>query len=342
MEKHSGREKHLLKNTFISYHEHLHSKLSNRGTFLKRYRDFNTYLREQFGERVQRISLDAGLGCPNRDGTVSEGGCIFCDAKGSGTGAFSEGRESISRQIANAEGFIRKRYKAHKFIAYFQSFTNTYASVSHLKRIYDEALNHPDMVGLSVGTRPDCVNEEILGMISAYEKNHLVWMEYGLQSAHDKTLQTINRGHSVTCFERAVRMTHHFNLNTCAHVILGLPGENRRMMLETARFLADLPVQGVKIHLLYVIRGTPLARLYEKGAFRSLERDEYANLVADFLELLPPDMIIQRLTGDPGKSDLLAPSWAIHKMENLRTIQDTLKRRETWQGRLYEKSIAGA
>jgi len=310
------------------------------GILLKRYRDFNTYLREQFGERVQRISLDAGLGCPNRDGTVSRGGCIFCDAQGSGTGAFSKDREPISRQIARAKEFIRKRYKAHKFIAYFQSFTNTYGSVTHLKGLYDEALRHPDMVGLSVGTRPDCVNEEILEMIRFYRKNYLVWMEYGLQSAHDKTLHTTNRGHSVECFEKAVRMTHDFGLNICAHVILGLPGEDRRMMLETARFLADLPVYGVKIHLLYVIRGTPLARLYEKGTFRCLKKEEYANLVADFLELLPPEMVIQRLTGDPGKSALVAPGWALQKMENLRTIQDTLERRQTWQGRLYEKSTA--
>lgn len=308
---------------------------------MKPYRDFNNYLREQFGERVQRISLDAGLGCPNRDGTVSTGGCIFCDGRGSGTGAFSEEQKSISRQISKAEGFIRKRYKAQKFIAYFQSFTNTYAPVSHLKGLYDEALSHPDMVGLSVGTRPDCVNEEILEMISSYRKDYMVWMEYGLQSAHDKTLDVINRGHSVTCFEKAVRLTHDFGLNICAHVILGLPGEDRRMMLETARFLAGLPVQGVKIHSLYVIRGTPLAERYQKGEFCCLERDEYVNLVVDFLELLPPALVIQRLTGDPGKSDLLAPAWAVHKTENLKCIQDTFKRRKTWQGRLYPKSTAG-
>ena len=148
---------------------------------MKRYRDFNTYLREQFGERVQRISLDAGLGCPNRDGTVSTGGCIFCDGRGSGTGAFTEEREPISLQISRAKDFIRKRYKAQKFIAYFQSFTNTYAPVTHLKKLYHKALSPPDMVGLSVGTRPDCVNEEILEVISTYRKDHMVWMEYGLQ-----------------------------------------------------------------------------------------------------------------------------------------------------------------
>ncbi len=309
---------------------------------MKPYRDFNTYLKEQFGERVQRISLDAGLGCPNRDGTLSRGGCIFCDGRGSGTGALTEGRESISRQISRAKAFIRKRYKARKFIAYFQSFTNTYAPTSHLKRLYDEALNHSHMVGLSVGTRPDCVNQEILEMIGAYRKDYLVWLEYGLQSAHDKTLKTINRGHSVACFERAVHLTRELGINICAHVILGLPGEDRTMMLETARFMANLPVQGVKIHSLYITHGTPLAERYKTGEFRCLERDEYANLVVDFLELLPPDMIIQRLTGDPGKSDLLAPEWAIYKMENLQRIQDTFKRRQTWQGRLHTKSTAGA
>ena len=309
---------------------------------MKPYRDFNTYLREQFGERVQRISLDAGLGCPNRDGTVSTGGCIYCDGRGSGTGALTEGRESISRQISKAEAFIRKRYKARKFIAYFQSFTNTYAPVSQLKRLYDEALNHPRMVGLSVGTRPDCVDEEILEMIAGYRKEYLVWMEYGLQSAHDETLHAINRGHSVACFEQAAHLTHDLGIDICAHVILGLPGEDRPMMLETARFIANLPVHGVKIHSLYVIRGTPLGERYKTGEFRCLDRDEYADLVVDFLELLPPDVVIQRLTGDPGRSDLLAPDWTIRKMENLKCIQDTFKRRQTWQGRLHPESTTGA
>ena len=308
---------------------------------MKRYRDFNTYLREQFGERVQRISLDAGLGCPNRDGTISTGGCIFCDGQGSGTGAFTKERVSISGQIEKAEKFIRKRYHARKFIAYFQSFSNTYAPAFHLKALYDEALSHPDMVGLSIGTRPDCVDRKILEMISAYRKDYLVWMEYGLQSAHDQTLSAINRGHSVACFERAVHMSHNFGLNVCAHVILGLPGENRSMMLDTARFIAALPVQGVKIHSLYVIRKTPLAERYKNGEFRCLDRDEYVNLVVDFLELLPCDTVIQRLTGDPGKSDLLAPDWAVYKMENLKCIQDTLERRKTWQGRLHPAFTAG-
>lgn len=308
---------------------------------MKRYRDFNTYLKEIFGERVQKISLDAGLGCPNRDGTISRRGCIFCDRRGSGTGALINHGLSIAQQIAEAKDFIQKRYKANKFIAYFQSFTNTYAPVSHLKGLYDEALAQKNMLGLSVATRPDCVDREILTLLSSYQADHLVWLEYGLQSSHDKTLKLINRGHDVACFEQSVLMADEYSINICAHIILGLPGEDREMMLQTAQFLSNLPVRGVKIHLLYVVKGTPLSELYHKEGFRCLNRKEYANLVADFLELLPPDMVIQRLTGDPIQAELVAPLWAKEKQLNLKLIRTTLERRETWQGRHYRKSTAG-
>lgn len=308
---------------------------------MKKYRDFNTYLKEIFGERVQKISLDAGLGCPNRDGTISRRGCIFCDRRGSGTGALINHGLSIAQQIAEAKDFIQKRYKAKKFIAYFQSFTNTYAPVSYLKGLYDEALAQKDMVGLSVATRPDCVDREILTLLSSYRADHLVWLEYGLQSSHDKTLKLINRGHDVACFEQNVLMADKYSINICAHVILGLPGEDREMILQTARFLSNLPIRGVKIHLLYVVKETPLSELYHKERFRCLNRKEYANLVVDFLELLPPDMVIQRLTGDPIQSELVAPLWAKEKQVNLKLIQTTLERRETWQGKAYRKSTAG-
>ena len=308
---------------------------------MKRYRDFNTYLKESFGERVQKISLDAGLGCPNRDGTISRRGCIFCDRRGSGTGALINHGLSIAQQIAEAKGFIQKRYKAKRFIAYFQSFTNTYAPVSRLKGLYDEALAQKDMVGLSVATRPDCVDREILTLLSSYQTDHLVWLEYGLQSSHDKTLKLINRGHDVACFEQTVLMADEYSINICAHIIIGLPGEDREMILQTARFLSNLPIQGVKIHLLYVVKGTPLSEFYHKEGFRCLEREEYANLVVDFLELLPPDMVIQRLTGDPVKSELVAPLWAKEKQINLKLIQTILERRKTWQGKNYRKSTAG-
>lgn len=308
---------------------------------MKRYRDFNTYLRDLFGERVQKISLDAGLGCPNRDGTISEGGCIYCNSLGSGTGAMTRHHLTISEQVMKVCRFAEKRYGAKKFIAYFQSFTNTYASPEKLKNLYDEALGHQGMVGLSVGTRPDCVDGDVLGLLSSYRKDYMVWIEYGLQSAHDITLSKINRGHDVACFEQSVLMADKGGLEVCAHVILGLPGETRDMMLETARFLSDLPIKGVKIHLLYVIKGTPLAILLEKGAYRCLEREDYIELVVDFLECLPPEIVIQRLTGDPLVEELVAPQWAQKKTENLNLIRKRLEERGTWQGKTCRTSIAG-
>jgi uncharacterized protein len=308
---------------------------------VKRYRDFNTYLRETFGERVQKISLDAGLGCPNRDGTISEGGCIYCNGLGSGTGAWIRQHLSIDEQIMEGRRFAEKRYGAKKFIAYFQSFTNTYAPLEKLKNLYDQALRHPGMVGLSVGTRPDCVDDDTLELLSSYCKDYMVWIEYGLQSSHDRTLSAINRGHDVACFERSVLMSEGRGLQICAHVILGLPGETRDMILETARFLSILPINGVKIHLLYVVKRTPLAALYKKGAYRCLEREAYTELVVDFLEYLPPDMVIQRLTGDPTGEGLVAPQWAKNKTENLLLIRRRLEERDTWQGKAYRRSTAG-
>jgi radical SAM protein (TIGR01212 family) len=278
-----------------------------------------------------------GWAAPTGMGPCPAGGVFFATA---GVQAPGHGL-SIDQQIVRAKEVIQRRYKARKFIAYFQSFTNTYAPVSRLKYLYDEALAHKDMVGLSVATRPDCVNRAILTLISSYQSDHLVWLEYGLQSSHDKTLKRIHRGHDVSCFEKGVHMADEYSINICAHVILGLPGEDREMMLQTARFLSNLPIRGVKIHLLYVVKGTPLSELYQKGEFRCLDRDEYANLVVDFLELLPPDMVIQRLTGDPMSSELVAPSWAKEKQINLKFIHDILERRETWQGRHYRKSAAG-
>jgi radical SAM protein (TIGR01212 family) len=302
---------------------------------VKRYRDYNSYLREIFGERVQKISLDAGLGCPNRDGTLSRDGCIYCNGKGSGTGASINQGKSIEEQIIQAKSYLQNRYNAGKFIAYFQSFSNTYASLPQLKSLYEQALAHDDIVGLSVATRPDCVNMDILRLLGSYQDDYLVWVEFGLQSIHNATLDRINRGHDAACFERSVCMANECGLNVCAHIILGLPGETRDMMLETARALSCMPIQGVKIHLLYVIKGTYLAELFNKGQIQCLEREEYSNLVVDFLELLPPDMVIQRLTGDPAKSELIAPSWAEEKMKNLNHIRKILDRRNTWQGRLF-------
>jgi radical SAM protein (TIGR01212 family) len=300
---------------------------------MNRYRDLNTYLRTLFGERVQKIALDAGLNCPNRDGTLSHEGCAFCNGLGSGTGALTRRNISIEQQIREARDALARLYGARKFIAYFQSYTNTYASPSFLRTLYDRALVDDDIVGLAVATRPDCVDEEILDVLRSYQPGHLVWMELGLQSAHDATLRRVNRGHDVRCFEQTVLKAAIFGLDICAHVILGLPGETPKMMMETARFISQLPITGVKIHLLYVVAGTPLAALYQKGVYRCLGKEEYVELVVDFLERLPSHVIIHRLTSDPARSELLAPSWALHKSDTLNRIRECLERRDTWQGK---------
>jgi radical SAM protein (TIGR01212 family) len=300
---------------------------------MKRYRDYNSYLRELFGERVQKIPLDAGFTCPNRDGTISRGGCIYCDSRGSGSGAFTQRGESLEEQILRGLNWAGKKYRASKFIAYFQSFTNTYAPVAQLRDLYDRALKHEGMVGLSVGTRPDCLDEEILGLLAAYQEKFLVWLELGLQSAHDVTLLKINRGHDVACFDRAVAGARAKGLNVCAHVILGLPGENPEMMMETARHLGDLAVEGVKIHALYVVKGTHLAKIHEQAGYRCLEREEYADLLLDFLERLPPAMVIQRLTGDPVPAELVAPIWVREKAKTLNLISKRFEERDSWQGK---------
>lgn len=301
----------------------------------KRYNDLNTYLRKVFGCRVQKITVDAGLSCPNRDGTVSTGGCIYCNARGSGTGNYARGL-SVTQQLIRGKEALSKRYKAKKFIAYFQSFSNTYAPIDRLESLYEEALSLEDIVGLSVGTRPDCVNEPVLKLLEEYAKNYLVWIEYGLQSASDKTLALINRGHDVECFRKAVEATRNRGIKICAHVIFGLPGESRSDMLETAKFIANIGIDGLKLHLLYVIKGTKLESLYRNGNYKCLEQQEYIELVCDFLERIPPEMIIQRLTGDPHREELLAPLWSLRKTETLALIADTLAKRDSRHGKFYK------
>jgi len=299
----------------------------------KRYNDLNSYLKDIFGCRVQKISIDAGLTCPNRDGTLSTRGCIYCNCSGSGTGAFATGI-TVKQQLAQGKKFLAKRYKAKKFIAYFQSFTNTYAPLDQLETLYQEALDDPDVVGLSIGTRPDCISEPILNLLEGYARDFMIWIEYGLQSANNRTLALINRGHDFACFKNAVTATRNRGINICAHVILGLPDETREDMLETAGAIAGMEIDGIKLHLLYVVKGTELEKLYLKGRYRCLEQQEYADRVCDFLERLPAGIIIQRLTGDPHPEALVAPSWSLKKMDTLALIRKKLETRNTWQGRL--------
>jgi len=299
----------------------------------KRYNDFNGYLRSIFGCRVQKITIDAGLSCPNRDGSISKGGCIYCNPKGSGTGAHEKGL-SVTDQIVQGKKALARRYKAKKFLAYFQSFSNTYAPIDILRDLYGQALAIEDVVGLSIGTRPDCVEDPILDLLQGYTEHHLVWIEYGLQSAHDATLAFINRGHDFECFKQAVDATKNRGIKICAHVILGLPDERKAQMLETADAIAGLGIDGIKIHLLYVVKGTKLDALYHQKKYTCLAQEEYVDMVCDFLERIPKDMVIQRLTGDPHPDELVAPQWSIKKAETLARINETLEKRDSWQGKL--------
>ncbi len=296
------------------------------------YLSLNQYLRSVFGERVQKISLDAGFTCPTRDGTKGWGGCIYCNARGSGTGAYSQGKDIAEQMRAGIE-WARRRYKARKYIAYFQSFSNTYGSIDRLETVYRQALIGPEVVGLSIGTRPDCVDRERLELISRIGRGRMIWIEYGLQSASDATLARINRGHSVSDFVRAVEISRMYGLKTCAHIIFGLPGEGRPEMEDTVRFLADLQVEGVKFHQLYILKNTKMNSIYRAGRYRPMKQRDYADMVAWALANLPKGTVIQRLTGDPTRSELVAPAWSLDKMQTISMIHDRLRELQGWPSR---------
>lgn len=297
----------------------------------KRYYDLKSYWRNRFGIRVYKLPIDAGFTCPNRDGAAGTGGCTYCDGRGSRLRQAGP-LPSVSDQIAAGRAYYRTHRQAGKFIAYFQTFTNTYGPPDHLRRLYDEALAQPDVIGLSVGTRPDCVPEPVTALLAEYAEDHHVWLELGLQSMHDRTLDRIHRGHGRDIFVDAVRRTTGRKIQICTHVIVGLPGETHGDMLETARFLEALPIEGVKIHALLALRGTVLGKQYEDGLITLMSREEYVRTVCDMLEVLPAPMVIQRLTADGYRDIFLGPQWAVNKMEVLNAIDRELERRGTWQG----------
>ncbi|OAG26884.1 TIGR01212 family radical SAM protein [Thermodesulfatator autotrophicus] len=301
----------------------------------KRYHSLNTFLRAHFGERVQKVTIDAGFSCPNRDGTISYGGCIYCNAFGSGTGAFKKGL-SVRTQMLKGIEHLSRRYKVKKFIAYFQAFSNTYGPIDRIKELYDEALVDERVVGLAIGTRPDCVNQEIVELLASYRKRGLmVWLEIGLQSAHNQTLAFINRGHTYEDFVKALELAKSKKLLVCTHVIFGLPGETMTQMLETIGKLAKLPIDGIKFHELYIVRGTKMERLYHEGQYKPLAQNEYVDLVCESLAMLPWKVVIQRLTGDPRPDELVAPDWAREKAKTLRLVEETLLNRDLWQGKYF-------
>jgi radical SAM protein (TIGR01212 family) len=298
----------------------------------KRYYDFKSFLVNRFGCKVHKLQIDAGFTCPNRDGTIAVGGCAYCDGRGSGLRQKGD-LPAVAEQIRSGKALYRNLRGAAKFMAYFQTFTNTYAPPGRLRALYDEALAQEDIVGLSIGTRPDCVDEEILRLLEGYAKRTHVWVEYGLQSIHDRTLASMNRGHDAARFVDAVRRTAGRGLFVCTHIILGLPGETRADMLETARAVAALPVDGIKIHSLLALRGTEAGRLFEEGRLSLLSQEDYVSTVCDILELLPPTMAIQRLTAEGYRDIYLGPDWAQNKLRVLNEIDRELEKRDTWQGK---------
>ena len=302
----------------------------------KRYRDLKGFWRNLFGCNVYKLPIDAGFTCPNRDGSASTGGCIYCDGRGSRLRQAGP-LPSVSEQIHRGKAYYAKHRQAKKFIAYFQTFTNTYGPIDQLKRLYDEALAEEGVIGLSVGTRPDCVPGDVIALLENYTKQYHVWLELGLQSVHDKTLQFINRGHAAEIFLDAVRRASGGKLHICTHIIVGLPGETREEIIETARVLATLPIHGIKIHALLALKGTNMGDLYEQGKITLMEKDDYVQTVCDILEILPPEMVIQRLTADGYRDIFLAPPWAINKMDVLNAIDGELDKRDTYQGISYRR-----
>ena len=295
-----------------------------------RYNKFSDHLKLKFGARVYKITLDAGFTCPNRDGTISTEGCIFCDESGS----FSQSHSnclSIEEQVNVGADIQIKRFKAEKFMSYFQAYTNTYKPVKELEKIYKSALCRDDIVGLSIGTRPDCVDEEKLNLISTFTPDYYTWIEYGLQSVHDKTLKKINRGHDYKCFLNAYEKTKNKGINICLHVILNL-FETHEEMMETAKTIAKLEPEGVKIHMLVALEGTKLADMYNNGEISFMSEDEYVSEVCDFLEYLPPKTTIHRVAGNGHRLELVAPSWIGRKLDTMNRLDREFLRRNSWQG----------
>lgn len=297
----------------------------------KRYHLYSEALKQHYGSRVHKISVDAGFSCPNRAGGRSESGCLFCDADGSGAVGIDQAL-AVGDQLRAGMEVMRRKYKAQRFIAYFQPFSNTYAPPELLKHLYDEALAVEEVVGLAVGTRPDCLDDAVLDLLADYPRRTDFWLEIGLQSAHDATLDFLRRGHNVATFLDAYRRAKQRGLQVCVHIILGLPGEDRAAMLATADLMAQLQVDGIKIHLLHVLRGTRLGEMYERGEIAILDQADYVTLVADVIERLHPQTLIHRLTGDGPRATLLAPLWSLNKWEVLNAIDAELQRRDSRQG----------
>lgn len=301
----------------------------------KRYHSWNYHLRQQFGEKIMKIPLDAGFDCPNRDGKVATGGCTFCSERGSGDFA-GDRKDDLITQFQTIKERMHKKWKSGKYIGYFQAYSNTYAPVEQLREMYEVILAQEGVVGLSIATRPDCLPDDVVEYLAELNERTYLWVELGLQTIHQRTADLINRAHDYECYIEGVNKLRKHNIRVCTHIINGLPLETPEMMMETAKEVAKLDVQGIKIHLLHLMKRTPMVKQYEKGLLEFLDLDTYVNLVVDQLEILPPSMIIHRLTGDGPADMVIGPMWSLKKWDSINGIEKELERRNSWQGKYFQ------
>lgn len=301
----------------------------------KPYHSLDYEMKRRFGEKVYRLTLNGGMTCPNRDGTLGSGGCIFCSGGGSGDFAASASLP-VGAQLDSQKALIRQKRTIHKFIAYFQAFTNTYAPVDYLERIFLEAISDPEVVVLSIATRPDCLPPDVLQLLERLNRIKPVWVELGLQTIHEETARLIRRGYPLSCFAQAVRELRQRGIEVIVHTILGLPGETRAQMLQTADYLNGCDIQGVKLQLLHILRGTELAGWYAAQRVRPLDEKTYIDLIVDCVGLLSPDIVIHRLTGDGPSELLIAPLWSTRKRTVLNRIHAAFRCRDVWQGKYWQ------
>ncbi len=300
----------------------------------KRYHTWNYHLKNKFGHKVFKVALDGGFDCPNRDGTVAHGGCTFCSAAGSGDFAGNRADDLI-KQFDDIKSKMHTKWKDGKYMAYFQAFTNTHAPVEVLREKYETVLNQEGVVGLSIATRPDCLPDDVVEYLAELNQRTYLWVELGLQTIHESTANLINRAHDFASYVEGVEKLRKHGIRVCSHIINGLPLETTEMMMETAQAVANLDVQGIKIHLLHLLKGTPMVKQYEKGMLEFLSFEDYVNLVCDQLEILPPEIIVHRITGDGPIDLMIGPMWSVNKWEVLNAIDDELLRRNSWQGKLW-------
>jgi radical SAM protein (TIGR01212 family) len=300
----------------------------------KRYNNFSEYIKNKYGERIQKVTVDAGFTCPNRDGTVASGGCTYCNNESFNPG-YNSAAKSITQQIHEGVGFLKRRYGVSKFIVYFQPYSNTYASLFTLKKYYEEALKYPGVIGLTIGTRPDCIDDEKLDYLKFLSNNYDITIEYGLESISDETLKKINRGHGYQSYLDALALTQKYGLKTCTHIILGFPWEDKNHWLKTADELSLLPFHFLKIHQLHIVKDTVMGRQFLQEPFKLLSHSAYIDVVVSFLERLNPKIIIQRLSGEAPLPVLIAPKWGKRYPEIIQDIDTEMERRNTWQGKFY-------